>query len=62
MVKMYQKTPSELLGLEDPYTSYCINEACAYIMQQLEQKNEPRFNKGYKSFSELYKQYEEGGG
>ena len=24
---MWGKTPSELLGIEDPYGSYCVNEA-----------------------------------
>lgn len=62
MCKMYRKMPSEILGLEDIYTAYCLNEACAYIMQQLNQKKEPHFRVEYKTFSELYSQYEDGGG
>ena len=29
--KAYRQKPSELLALDDPYTAYCLDEACLYI-------------------------------
>lgn len=49
--------PSELMGIIDPYTAYCLDEACSYILAKLENGEEPRFEKKYTSFSELYRQY-----
>lgn len=57
MSQMYQKTPSELLYLDDEYTSYCLNEACAYIRGKMDKQEIPKFKKKYKSFTELYKNY-----
>lgn len=56
MSRLYQKTPSELLGLSDEYTSYCLNEACAYIISKIDNGEEPAFKKKYKSFTDLYAQ------
>lgn len=45
---------------DDPYTAFCFDEACAFIITKLEQKEEPLFDDGpakkkvFKSFSELY--------
>lgn len=54
------------MGLEDEYTSYCFNEACAYMMYRIENGEKPYFkeNKGkqhYSRPSDLYKKYEKGG-
>lgn len=49
--------PSELFGIEDPYTAYCLDEACSYIISRIEQGEEPRFKKEYKSFKDIYRQY-----
>ena len=33
------------MGVEDPYTAFCFDEACAYIhMEIVENKKEPNFN------------------
>lgn len=57
MVKLYKELPSNLLGIEDAYTSYCFNEACYYIISRIEKGDEPVFKVKYNSFSDLYKQY-----
>lgn len=55
---MYKVRPSTLFDIEDTYTAYCFDEACAYIVGQIEKGEEPQFRKEYKSFRELYAQYE----
>lgn len=59
MVKRYNKLPSELMSIEDDYTAYCLNEACAFILGELEAGKEIQFKKQYTSFSQLYAQYED---
>lgn len=62
MSKHYDARPSELLGIEDAYTSYCFDEACIYIQTKLENKETPVFkkeqkisgDKHYKCVSEFY--------
>lgn len=49
--------PSALLGLDDPYTAYCFDEACAYIRARVDKGEELCFKKKYKSFSDIYKEY-----
>ena len=46
--------PSMLLEIDDCYTAYCLDEACAYIGRQLEDEKEPRFKSKHKSFRDLY--------
>lgn len=64
MSKYYSRRPSEMLNIEDEYTAYCFDEACAEIVLAMtDEKNpkEPKFDlprKHYKSFSELYKQFD----
>jgi hypothetical protein len=55
MSKTYNKLPSEILNIEDEYTSYCFDEACLFIRMNLEQGKEIKFKKEYKSFSDIYK-------
>lgn len=67
MARLYNKRPSELIGLYDEYESYCFDEACAFIIGKLEKKEEPNFegvnqpgnkassNKTYTKASDLYK-------
>ena len=50
-------SPSTIFDIEDPYTAYCFNEACIYILRRIENGDEPMFEKHYKSFSDLYAQY-----
>lgn len=61
MAKQFDKLPSEIVGIdseEDSYTAWCLNEACSMILDRLEQGEEPHFKKEYRSFSDLYKQFE----
>lgn len=60
MSKQYHKTPSELLGIEDEYTGYCLNETCAYIQARMDSGESPQFRAKYKSFADLYRHYERG--
>lgn len=63
MSKLYHKRPSEIIFLEDSYTSYCFDEACAYIISRIKDGEKPVFerNEGssiekphYSSPSEMY--------
>lgn len=42
--------PSSLFGIEepDPYLEYCIDEACTYIVSQMKDNKEPRFESNKK--------------
>lgn len=63
MSKTYNSRPSELIGIEDEYTSYCFDEACCYIVNMINDGKEPQFEvkeEGKKKSrlpSEIYKQY-----
>lgn len=57
MVQRYNRRPSEFLGIEDPYTAYCFDEACTFIQKQLDDGKEFVQNRHYTSFTELYKNY-----
>ena len=58
MATNYNCRPSTLLDITDSYTAFCFDEACAYIIQKLEDGEEPIFKAKYKSFKDLYAQYE----
>lgn len=58
LCNMYKCRPSSLMDIGDPYTAYCFDEACAYIMQKIEKGEEPQFKKDYKSFKDFYSQFE----
>lgn len=45
------------MAIEDPYTAYCLDEACSYVLMRIEQGDEPRFTKKYTTFKDIYKQY-----
>jgi hypothetical protein len=32
---MYHQKPSSILGIEDEYTAFCLDEACCYIMNRV---------------------------
>ena len=58
MAKVYNQRPSIIIGLVDDYTSFCFDEALAYIISEIEKGNEPKFpqlQKTYKSTKEMYK-------
>ena len=66
MLDMHTR-PSELMNIEDAYTAFCFDEACAYIVNQLKDGKEPVIRKGkdadgntkhYNSFSDFYKKYD----
>ena len=37
--------PSELLGIDDPYTAYCLDETCLFMVNQARDGKEPDFNR-----------------
>lgn len=43
MVKMYHKTPSELLKIEDEYVAYCLDEVMTEFIYRIENGEKPRF-------------------
>lgn len=49
--------PSELMNVEDQYTAYCLDSTCAYIINKIEQGEEPQFRKHYTSFKDMYSKY-----
>lgn len=62
-----QTRPSELMGIEDAYTAFCFDEACAYIISELQDEKEPIIttgknkdnkNKHYCRPSDIYGKYE----
>lgn len=55
MSEIYSQRPSTLLDIEDPYTSYCFDEACAFISNKIKAGEQPKFKVKYKSFSDMYK-------
>lgn len=57
MARLYTKKPSELVGELDPYTAFCFDEACMFIMHRIDEGETPQFRKKVSSFTELYKDY-----
>lgn len=43
--KRWRTRPSELMDIDDPYVAYCLDEACAYIAEQMDRKRLPKFEK-----------------
>ena len=37
--------PSQILRIEDDYTAYCFDEACALIMSKIDNDEKPKFKK-----------------
>ena len=63
MSKLYDVRPSVLLDIPDAYTSYCFDEACAYITSRIKDGEEPDFSvvennniekQHYNSLSDMY--------
>ena len=54
MAKTYGKRPSELLGVEDPYTAYCFDEVCLYIKHRREAGDTPVYKTHVSSMMEFY--------
>lgn len=43
MSRLYKVRPSSLLGIKEDYDAYCFDEACSYIINQIENDKTPRF-------------------
>ncbi|MCD3254339.1 hypothetical protein [Clostridium botulinum] len=43
MSQQYKKMPSEIIQIEDEYTAYCFDEACSYMLTQLQKEEPPQF-------------------
>lgn len=43
MSKLYNVRPSEILGIVDVYTAFCLDEACTYITSKIKNGEEPDF-------------------
>ena len=43
MSKRFKIRPSQVLNLTNDYEAFCFDEACSFIMDQLEEKKEPNF-------------------
>ena len=52
---------SLMMEIEDSYTAYCFDEACHYILCQLEDKKEPTFRATHTSFRDVYAGYNDKG-
>ena len=39
----FNRLPSEIARIDDEYTSFCFDEACLYIVNQIEDKKKPHF-------------------
>lgn len=66
--KRYNCPPSQILRIEDAYTAFCFDEACLYIMIQLENGLTAKYKefgeektapKQYNNFADFYKQFNE---
>ena len=57
LANTYRCRPSTLLDIDDPYTAYCFDEACAYIVNKIEKGQEPTFERKFKSFRDMYRHY-----
>lgn len=60
MSQMFRVRPSQVLNLEDEYTAFCFDEACANIIAHLQDGDSPVWIedgkvKHYKTFTELLK-------
>ena len=58
LANTYRCRPSTLFGIDDEYTAYCFDEACAYIIKKIENGEEPTFKRKFKSFKDMYRHYE----
>lgn len=64
MSKIYHCRPSEILKIDDEYTAFCFDEACAVIISRIQAGEKPTYvledennPKEFKNFSEFYKYY-----
>ena len=58
--------PSDIMGIEDAYTAFCFDEACADIVNRIKNGEQPIIsrnggvneNRVYSKPSDLYRKYE----
>lgn len=43
----FKRLPSEIARIYDEYTAFCFDEACEYIISQLQQDKKPRWKEDY---------------
>lgn len=46
-----------MIKAQDDYVAYCLDEACAFIINKIADGEEPKFYVHYSRPSELYAQY-----
>lgn len=51
----FKKLPSEIAFITDEYVAFCFNEACDYIISQLEQEKKPIWREDVKTKEEKRK-------
>ena len=51
----FNRLPSEIARIDDEYTAFCFDEACDYIISQLEQDKKPRWREDVKTKKEIRK-------
>ena len=63
MSKLYNCLPSYIIGIEDNYTAFCFNEACAEIILRLQNEEKPIYREQeeeqeeYSNFTDFYKNF-----
>lgn len=43
----FKRLPSEIARIYDEYTAFCFDEACEYIISQLQQEKNPKWKEDY---------------
>ena len=49
MARRFRSRPSDILRIDDGYVAYCFDEACCWILSQLDEGKRPFFGRGDKS-------------
>lgn len=64
MSKIYHCRPSEILKIDDEYTAFCFDEACAVISVRIQEGEKPVYleevseeKREFKNFKDFYKCY-----
>ena len=45
------------MAIEDDYTAYCLDEACGYIVSEMMNGKEPKFEVKFTSLRDMYSHY-----
>ncbi|SQB33654.1 Uncharacterised protein [Clostridium cochlearium] len=40
--KQYKQRPSKIIGLTNDYEAFCFDEACVYIMNEMQEEDSPK--------------------